>query len=107
MPRERIAKHLSERAPTVAGSTLTSNVTLFVKWFQENVLTYPKLFSGCVLFQENVLCGTKSSPQDKNSDRSGALPNAFTTKKPHKDYRKISAVATRLQEIMTIFAKMI
>ena len=27
--------------------------------FRENVLTYPKLFIRCVLFQKNVLGGTK------------------------------------------------
>ena len=78
MPRERIAKHLSERAPT-AGSihvnihshflyktaprrVIIHPTFVFCVLFQENVLNYPKSSVYAVLFRENVLDGTKSWP---------------------------------------------
>ena len=80
MPRERIAKHLSERAPTPPAATWTMTTTFatygtaetllgsterlrYNIWYEENVLSYPKLLTYDVLFRENVLDGTNFMSQ--------------------------------------------
>ena len=65
MPGEQIAQHLSERVPTDAGPMFTSVSMLITNdavkgvLYHENVLTCPKSSNYDVLFQENVLDGTK------------------------------------------------
>ena len=63
VPRERIAKHLSERALTAGGYHVAAGDELSeglrCKWYQENVLSCTKSFKFCVLYRENVLGGTK------------------------------------------------
>ena len=58
LPSERIAQHLSEWART-AGIHENIVSRFCCKWYQENVLRCTKSIKFCILYGENVLCGTK------------------------------------------------
>ena len=75
-PASELRQHLSELVPTDVGDHINIHVNVitndtvkriwlhqlfkFLIWYQENVLTHPKLLCWFVLYRGNVLDGTKS-----------------------------------------------